>query len=229
MKLSFIKEREEICKLAKIMFDRQMTNAAGGNISMRVDENKVLLSPARMSEHDKCDLKPEDLLLVDFDLNIIEGTRQMTRESNMHVGIIKEFPFVNACVHAHSKNIMTFASFELPIPSVTEATEKFGNIDCLPYYPAITKELADAVVEYFKTKREDLKEHPSAVMLARHGIIVAGKSLDESYSALERIETNAYIVLRSKLLVENPVLKAANVQNKFNPTLFQLQDSSSEY
>jgi L-fuculose-phosphate aldolase len=221
MKLSYIEKREEVCQLVKDMFDRMMTNAAGGNVSVRVENNKVLLTPAMMSEHNRCRLKPEDLLLVDMDMNILEGTRALTREANMHIGILKEFPYVNACIHAHAKNIMTFASFELAIPSVTEATAKFGNIECLPYYEATTIELAEATVEYFKTKKNELQKHACAVMLSKHGIIIAGKSLDEAYNALERIETNAYIVLNSKLLVDNPILKVANLQENFQPSIFQ--------
>ncbi|MBE0067570.1 class II aldolase/adducin family protein [Thermoanaerobacterium thermosaccharolyticum] len=221
MKLSYMEEREEVCQLVKDMFDRMMTNAAGGNVSVRVESGKFLMTPALMSEHNRCRLKPEDLLLVDMDMNILEGTRKLTREANMHAGILKEFPCVNACVHAHARNIMTFASFELPIPSVTEATAKFGNIECLPYHPATTKELADATVEYFRTKKNVLEKHACAVMLARHGIIIAGKSLDEAYNALERIETNAYIVLNSKLLVDNPILKVAKLQEDFQPSIFE--------
>lgn len=224
MRLSYLSEREEVCQLVKDMFDRMMTNAAGGNVSVRVDNNRVLLTPARMSEHNRCRLKPEDLLLVDLDMNVLEGTRALTREANMHLGILKEFPYVNACIHAHSKDIMTFAAFELPIPSVTEATAKFGNIECLPYYEATTKELADATVEYFKTKRNELKKHACAVMLSKHGIIIAGKSLDEAYNALERIETNAYIVLRSKLLVDNPILKVVKLQENFKPSIFEVEN-----
>ncbi|ADD01806.1 MULTISPECIES: class II aldolase/adducin family protein [Thermoanaerobacter] len=220
MRLSYIEERKKICQLVKDMFDRMMTNAAGGNVSLRVDDNKVLLTPAKMAENDRCRLEPEDLLLVDLEMNVLEGTRSLTREANMHLGILKEFPAVNACIHAHPRNIMTFVAFELPMPSVTEATAKFGNIECLPYHPATTKELADAVVEYFKTKKNVLEKHACAVMLARHGIIIAGKSLEEAYNALERIETNAYIVLNSKLLVDNPVLKVAKLQEKFQPSTF---------
>lgn len=88
--LSYIELREEMCKVAKLMWERRLTNAAGGNFAVRADENRILISPSLMSEQKHCELKPEDFLLIDYEENILEGTGKLSREGLMHGQPIKE-------------------------------------------------------------------------------------------------------------------------------------------
>ena len=67
------KEREEMCEVVKAMFDRDLTNAAGGNLSERMNENHFIMTPTLMAQQKLCRLEPEDILVVDKELNIIEG------------------------------------------------------------------------------------------------------------------------------------------------------------
>ncbi|WP_422445482.1 class II aldolase/adducin family protein [Thermoanaerobacterium sp. DL9XJH110] len=218
--MKYLKERKEICELVNDMFDRFMTNAVGGNVSLRVGENEVLITPSLMAEEKRCKLNPDDLILVDLDMNVIDGIGRVSREINMHCGILKRIPRVNACVHAHPKNLLVFACLEVPLPSVTEATRKYGIVEVLPYKKACSTELADAVVDYFAGKKEALDRSGMAVMLARHGVMSVGRTLSEAYNVIERLEANAYIVLCSSLVENNPILKVANVQQYFSPRLF---------
>jgi len=218
--VKYLKERKEICELVKDMFDRFMTNAVGGNVSLRVGENEVLITPSLMAEEKRCKIAPEDLILVDLDMNVLEGSGKVTREINMHCGILKRIPQVNACIHAHPKNLLVFTCLEVPLPSVTEATAKYGMLEVLPYKKACSIELANAVVDYFEDKKKILEHSGMAVMMARHGIMSVGRTLSEAYNVIERFEANAYIVLCSKLLEDNPILKAANLQQYFNPRIF---------
>ena len=87
--LSYYEMRLEMCKVAKMMWDRRLTNAAGGNFAVRVDENRILISPSLMSERKHCEMQPEDFLLIDYDRNIIEGEGKLSRESLMHVLIYR--------------------------------------------------------------------------------------------------------------------------------------------
>ena len=137
--MRYVKEREQICYLVKVMFDRFVTNAVGGNVSMRVGENLALITPALMAEEKFCRLKPEDILLVDLAMNVLEGNGRPSRETDMHCGILKEMPEAAACIHAHPKNTLVFACLEVPLPSVTEATRKYGVVDVLPYQKACTQ------------------------------------------------------------------------------------------
>lgn len=99
------------------MFDRFITNAVGGNVSVRVGDNLALITPALMAEEKFCRLKPEDILLVDLDMNVLEGQSRPSREMDMHCGILREMPEASACIHAHPKNILVFGCMEVPLPS----------------------------------------------------------------------------------------------------------------
>jgi len=217
----YLAERKEIVRFAKVMFQRNMTNAVGGNIAVRVDDNKALVTPTMMAEHMLYEFGPEDLLLIDLDGNILEGTQKLSRETPMHLGLMKMFPHLGASVHAHPQHVMVFASTDTPLPSLTEATRKFGTIEPVPYARACTQELADNVTTYFSDKGEELKSHGLAALLPRHGIITLGKDLPSAYNVLERTEINAWCVLMSKQLQDNPVLKRAGIDTKtFDPKLF---------
>ena len=122
MNLSYYDIRLQMCKIAKCMWDRRLTNAAGGNFAVRVEENRILISPSMMSEHHQCDLQPEDLLLIDYDENVLEGTGKLSRETKMHILLLSGFKNIGATIHAHPFYCMPFIAFSQPIPNVTEAT-----------------------------------------------------------------------------------------------------------
>ena len=108
--LSYYEMRLEMCKVAKMMWDRRLTNAAGGNFAVRVDENRILISPSLMSERKHCEMQPEDFLLIDYDRNIIEGEGKLSRESLMHVLILQNFKEIECTIHAHPFYCMPFVA-----------------------------------------------------------------------------------------------------------------------
>ena len=69
--LSYMEQRKEMLEIIKYLYDRKLTNAAGGNVSMRVADNRVLITPSMMSEHHRCRINPEDLMIIDYEGNII--------------------------------------------------------------------------------------------------------------------------------------------------------------
>lgn len=190
-KLSFINERKEMQYMVKMMYDRKMTNAAGGNAAVLVDENTILMTPSMMSEYNHCDLNIEDFLLVDFEQNILEGEGKLSREALIHIKLIKSFNFINAVIHAHPQYCMVYASQSKPIPSVTDATYKKGDCGVIPHGAAYSEDLADKIYEYFKNKGELAENMPLGVIMPGHGVVCTGGSLNTAYCMLERLETDA--------------------------------------
>ena len=129
MSIQYCEERKKLAKTMKLLWDRKLTNAAGGNAAMRVAENRIIITPSMMSEHRHCEIDAEDILLCDYDLNIIEGTGVLSRESRMHAMLLKNIPEIGAVIHAHPEYTMVYVAAMKPIPSVTEATQKMG--DCM--------------------------------------------------------------------------------------------------
>ena len=128
--LSFLDERKALQEIVKLMFDRRLTNAAGGNVAVEVEPGKLLVSPSMMSEFHRCNIGVEDFILMDYDKNILEGKGTVSRESDMHINLIRNFEYIGACIHAHPQYCMVYASQSKPIPSMTEATTQSQPTEC---------------------------------------------------------------------------------------------------
>lgn len=198
--MMFQSEREKLCIYVKSLFDRKLTNAAGGNVSVKVDDNHFIMTPSFMSQAYLCDLKPEQILVIDKNENVLEGEGNKTREINMHMACYQENDKVGCVIHAHPLDSMVFATLGLNMPNLSEATEKLGNIECLDYAPSTSQELADKVREKLKIE----SKIPQAFLLKRHGILVQGDTIERTYDMVERLEWNAHIAINYLLFKDNP-------------------------
>ncbi len=193
--------RAKIAKFGAMLYDRRLTDAAGGNISAFVD-GVVCLSPRFSGSKRQWQLKPEDVLVLDLDMNILEGTGQISRESKAHFGLYKEFGHIGTgVVHAHARNLLVFAATSTPMPPVLEATRKFGVTPVIEYAPAHSGKLAERIIESVRGREERIKVQAVGTIAPWHGLFVIGKDLDAAFDAVERFDNNAYIIMMSRLLV----------------------------
>ncbi|WP_017550157.1 class II aldolase/adducin family protein [Heyndrickxia coagulans] len=190
-------ERRDLCTVVKTMFDRFNTNAAGGNVSVRMNGKHIIMTPTLMSQEKLCNLEPYQILVVDMNENIVEGDGRITREINMHMACYHENESIGCVLHAHPKESFVFATLGMDMPNLTEATQKLGKIPTLEYRPATTVELAEIVRKHMISLGE--KVTPAAMLLNKHGILITDETLHKAYDMLERIEYNAYVA--SKALV----------------------------
>ena len=198
--MQYMAERRKLLQMASDLWERRLTNAAGGNLAMRVDDNRILLSPSMMSEHKHCRIDIEEPLLIDYDCNILEGTGKMSREGRMHALILKNIPEVGGVIHAHPFYTMVFVAACKPIPQVTEATLKMGETGLIHQAKAYSEELAENVYQYFMPRREQLKKTGLCVLLPYHGTVAVGKSIEQAFSVVERVECDAVCNLLGKLI-----------------------------
>lgn len=200
MAIAYYEERNRLACTMKLLFDRKLTNAAGGNAAMRVAENRILVTPSMMSEHKHCVLRPEEILVCDYDLNIIEGEGVLSRECKMHALLLRNIPEIGAAIHAHPEYTMVYVSACKPIPSVTEATQKMGDCGLIEQARAYSQDLADHVYDYFKDKRDLLTRTGLCALLPLHGTVAVGKHLEQAFSVVERIECDAKCNIFRKLI-----------------------------
>lgn len=186
-------------KISKLMFDRKLTNAAGGNISLKISDDHIIMTPSLMAEEYFCDLTPEQILITDHDGNLIEGEGKVTRESNMHLGIYKKLPLASCVLHAHPKELMVYISLADELPSLTESTDKYGEVRVLPYAKSCSIDLANIAVNYLKERNDELKNHGLITLLRKHGVLIVNRDLYKAFNDLERIEYNAYVNLHKHL------------------------------
>jgi L-fuculose-phosphate aldolase len=192
--------RAAMVDLARLIYDRQLSDSAGGNVSVRVGP-KIYVTPAFMGSRYRWSIAPEMILVLDAESHqLLEGTGRMSREAKAHLALYRAFPEAGAVIHAHPRYVQVFACAEHPLPAATEYTAKFGTIPCAAPAKAHSQDLADTVVETMLARREGFSSHGLAVLLPHHGIIVMGHDLDEAYDVLERMEVNARVTLFGALL-----------------------------
>ena len=189
--LSYMEMRREMVTVAKLMWDRRLTNAAGGNFAVKVAPGMMLVSPSLMSERRHCELDVGDFLLVDSAMNVLEGQGKLSRESYMHQLILGNFQTIGCTIHAHPFWSMVYVVQAKPIPSVSEATMGRGDVGCIPYTKAYTKELSENVYRYFEEHRAVAEKKPIGCILPLHGVVVSGPDIYMAYSMLERVECDA--------------------------------------
>lgn len=193
-------QRNQLAKTMKLLFDRRLTNAAGGNAAMRVADQVILVTPSMMSEHRHCEIEGKDILVCDYDLNILEGEGVLSRECRMHALILKNMPEVGAVIHAHPEYTMVYVAANKPVPAMTEATQSIGECGIVAQAKAYSEDLAEHVYEYFQDKRELLKNRGMCAILPYHGTVALGKHLEQAFSYVERIECDAKCSLFGKLI-----------------------------
>ncbi|GAB2027849.1 class II aldolase/adducin family protein [Lactovum odontotermitis] len=193
-KMLFQNEREELSKLVRIITERGLTNAAGGNFSFLTEDESgkkyIIMTPSLMSESFLGTLPAAQILVVDFDTpKIIDGVGKLTREINMHQAIYHANTNTKAIIHSHAPNTLFWATANVPIPNLTESTQKVKAIPILDFAPACSLELAENARKYI----EENQTLPQLFMLNSHGVLIAQTGVTgvhAIHSALAILETN---------------------------------------
>ena len=187
--------REEICRLGASLFTRGLTFGSAGNISVRLDDG-WLMTPTNVSLGG---LDPARLAKLDTAGKLVSGDPP-TKEAFLHRAMYEERPKAGAVVHLHSTYSVAVSSLaevdaDNVLPPITAYyVMRVGRLPLVPYHPPGDLSLANAV------RRLAGKHH--AVLLANHGPVVAGTSLDAATNAIEELEETAklFLILRGSKL-----------------------------
>jgi ribose 5-phosphate isomerase B len=215
--------RNKIAETGRMVFERHLTDAAGGNISIRVGET-VCITPRYSGSRRHWHLQPDQVLVSDLSGNKLEGDGEISREAKVHFRIYQEFPDATAVLHSHARNMMVFAASGQPIEPVLEATLKFDTIPVTRFAPAHSEKLADAIADGLRGKDEAIRKYATAVMAPWHGLFVVGKDIDAAFDLTERIDTNAYCILMSRLLPEGGPLDPEIMRMRLSEAIQSFND-----
>lgn len=191
--------RLKITEIGRLLFERNLTDASGGNISVRLGEH-VCITARYAGSKWQWKIRPEQVLVTDLSGNILEGEGDLSREAQVHFKLLREFPNGKAVIHAHPRHVLVFTAARQPIEPVLESSLKFGIIKVADFAPAHTSQLADCVAAALRGQEEAVQKQAAAVIAPWHGLFALGKDLDATFDAVERIETNAFILLHSRNL-----------------------------
>jgi len=180
--------REAVCRFGKSLFDRGLTFGSSGNVSVRVEDG-WLLTPTNASLGD---LDPARLSRLDEGMRHVGGDKP-TKETFLHLGMYRRRADARAVVHLHSTHSVAVSCLDGldpadVIPPITAYyVMRVGRLPLVPYYRPGDEALGPAV--------EALADKHHAVLLANHGPVVAGTSLEAAVYAIEELEETAKLFL----------------------------------
>lgn len=203
-------ERKLVVQYGQKLVTARLTSGTGGNISIYNRDLKLMaIKPSGMAYFET---KPEDVVVMDLDGNIVDGQRRPSSESTMHSIIYKNRPDVTSVIHCHSMYATTIACMNWDLPAVHYMIGVAGvNVRCAKYATYGTPELADNCLEAITGR--------NAALLANHGLIACGQDISSTFSTIEEIEFCCELYYRAKSIGEPVILsdeEMINVMGRFS-------------
>jgi len=183
--------RREIVFFGRMLHDRGYVAAMDGNLSVRLDEERILATPTAMC---KGMMRPSDMVIVDLEGRCLAGRRCVSSEIGMHLLIYKMRPDIGAVVHAHPTTATGFAAAGMALtqPLVSEVVVGLGSIPLARYGTPGTPELWEAL--------EPFVPEYDAILMSNHGVVAYGGDLHQAYMKMETVEHFAQIALVTHIL-----------------------------
>lgn len=194
---SLLQTVKEIQKYSKFCYERGLTVATGGNISIKCPQG-VLITASGCSLQD---ITEEDTLLIDFNGQVIQGNPEAvpSKEMFLHLTLYQAYCWTQSIVHVHPRYVTAYSCARQQFPRVTSsAINKLPASIWVDNAPAGSKLL----IENLKHAIEMAKQEPRIFILAAHGILTLGKNIREAYYNAELTEECAHIAYL-KGVIEN--------------------------
>ena len=184
----FADAKKQIVEAAQELTRKGFLMATGGNLSLRIaGQNAFAITP---SNYDYVKMTPDDVCILDFELNLLEGHHKPSVESSMHGAIYQVRADVNAIVHTHQVYASALTLIKAPIPALFDEQARFlgRSVDIIPYAPSGTGFLKNTVAKH-------VKNHNNAFMMQNHGALVFGHDMERAIHNVEILEKCALAYL----------------------------------
>lgn len=180
--------KKEIINFMKRLCTSGLTTSLGGNISFKISDDKILITPSSI---DKAELKEDEIVVLDMEGNVVEGKNKPSMEYMMHLAVYQKRMDINAVIHAHPHYSTLFSSADIPINLnfTAEACKNIKSIGIAEYKMMGTKELADEVTN--KAKKYNV------ILMQNHGVLTVGKDLLQAFYRMEVLEQAAQMTYHS--------------------------------
>ena len=223
--------RKSIRQIGKLLFERELVDSSGGNISVR-DGDKIYVSPRRTGYDNQWEIDEDSIIVTDLcRVPVLGEADAVSREASTHYFIFQNFPDVGAVIHAHPIHIMSFGAAHMDLPAISEGTrailgnEPISNVaEVLPG----SKEQAAAVVENFKNRRKKDPDTPLICGLPYHGTFAAGATLNDAFCFTEVANNCAKILINRQIMFGNDPKADFTVHKQFTKEDFYTIDDTKE-
>nr|WP_319473276.1 class II aldolase/adducin family protein [uncultured Sphaerochaeta sp.] len=187
------KYRRQVASFMTRLYDRQLTTASGGNISMRISKDLFCITPSAL---DKGLLTPDDIAVVTLDGKNLTPNLPLSIETEMHRLILVARPDIQAIVHAHPTYVSAFTA-------ITKDGKSAINTHLIAESYYILED--PAYVEYRLMGTVDLAEQVAAssfdhdvLLLENHGAVALGRTMLEAFDKMELLERAAQMTVITK-------------------------------
>ncbi len=186
-------ERNEVVAFGNKMIATGLTTGTGGNVSVfNREEGLIAVSPSAL---DYADTRPEDVVLVSLEGEVVDGTRKPSSETPLHLAHYRIRPDVCGVAHTHSVFATTIATLRWEIPPMHYLVAFSGRkVPIAPYATHGTEELARVTSEAIGRE--------NAVLMANHGLIAVGVDLAAAFATAEIVELMAQVYYQAKCIGE---------------------------
>lgn len=182
---------ERVLAVAQELNRRGLVEGSSGNVSARIDEGRVCVTPSSIPYDD---MTLEDLVIVDLDGDVIDGERSPTSEKALHLACYRAYPEIGGVIHSHAVFATMFAVARQPIPAVVEEVAVYigGDVPVCEYTMTGTDELGEVVAKSLADR--------GATLLANHGMVTVGASVEKALHNAAVVERTAKIVWGARML-----------------------------
>ncbi len=182
----FRKERKEVARFMRRLYNHDLTTTSGGNISLRISDELILITP---SATDKGMMRWREVGIMTISGENLTPDLKPSIESEMHLLIYRKRADIKAIVHAHPVFASSFTATRCPIDTTltAEAAAILGTPLMVPYALMGTAELAEIVSEKIEISK--------VLLLENHGILTAGSTLLQAFDMIEVLENAAKMTL----------------------------------
>ncbi|GAI34891.1 unnamed protein product [marine sediment metagenome] len=197
--------REKLCATGKNLVKEGLVRGKEGNISARIPKtDKVIIKPSKFAMGE---LSPEDLIIVDLDEKIVEGSHKPSKETPMHTTIYKHRADVGAVFHTHPIYSTCLGVMGKPIIPLSFAGFRavLKGVPIVPYHHPGSLDLARAIVR-------SLGSDKSAVLLKYHGLVIVEKDVESALELSIGVEKAARIQFLCSLLGKPKPMRRKSIE-----------------
>lgn len=181
-------EKQIIVETAKKLVEKGYLMATGGNLSVRIKgQDKFVITP---SNYDYMKMTGDDVCVLDFKLNVLEGHLKPSVESGIHAAVYQIRGDVQAIIHTHQVYASALTTIDAPIPALFDEQARFlgRSVEIIPYGPSGTFFLKNKVAKHIKNKN-------NAYLMRNHGALVFGYDMERVVDNVEILEKCALAYL----------------------------------
>ena len=214
-------ERTIVVQAAQQLLRLGLVAATSGNVSMRLEgdekEGLIAVTPAGT---DYETMTPEDIVVVDYDVDVIEGDTVPSSESLTHVAVYKARSDISAVIHTHSIYASVLAVAGVPLPPILDELVAYlgGPVEVAEYGFPSTEDLGEKAIQAMGER--------NAVFIRNHGVLAAGRDMPDALRACELVERASQIYIQARALGSVRTLPSEVVEAEVN--IFRMRQGTGD-